>query len=62
MASVSDHIEHIRDRAGIDHVGIGGDYDGVDQSVYLLFHSKLFKCWPNVMGCFVIEFSKRVTL
>jgi membrane dipeptidase len=22
------HIEHIRDVAGIDHVGIGGDYDG----------------------------------
>ena len=22
------HIEHVRDVAGIDHVGIGGDYDG----------------------------------
>ncbi len=24
------HIQHIRDVAGIDHVGLGGDYDGVD--------------------------------
>lgn len=23
------HLNHIRDVAGIDHVGIGGDYDGV---------------------------------
>ena len=25
---VADHIEHIRDVAGVDHVGIGGDYGG----------------------------------
>ena len=24
------HLEHVRDVAGIDHVGIGGDYDGTD--------------------------------
>ncbi|WP_460627389.1 dipeptidase [Intrasporangium mesophilum] len=24
------HLEHVRDTAGIDHVGIGGDYDGTD--------------------------------
>ncbi|GAB0093963.1 Dipeptidase [Sergentomyia squamirostris] len=24
------HINHIRDVAGVDHVGIGGDYDGVE--------------------------------
>ncbi|MDO5683130.1 MAG: membrane dipeptidase [Propionibacteriaceae bacterium] len=22
------HIEHVREVAGIDHVGLGGDYDG----------------------------------
>lgn len=27
-ADVADHIEHVRDVAGIDHVGIGGDYGG----------------------------------
>jgi membrane dipeptidase len=30
VADVADHIDHVRDVAGIDHVGIGGDYDGVD--------------------------------
>ena len=30
LAEVADHIEHIRKVAGIDHVGIGSDFDGVD--------------------------------
>lgn len=30
IAKVADHIEHIRNVAGIQHVGIGGDYDGND--------------------------------
>ena len=30
-ADVADHIEHVRDVAGIDHVGVGGDYDGVER-------------------------------
>jgi membrane dipeptidase len=25
------HIEHVRDVAGVNHVGIGGDYDGTDE-------------------------------
>jgi membrane dipeptidase len=29
LNDVADHIEHIRDVAGIDHVGIGGDFDGI---------------------------------
>lgn len=28
IGKVADHIEHIRDVAGIEHVGIGGDFDG----------------------------------
>ena len=28
IGKVADHIEYIRDLAGIDHVGIGGDFDG----------------------------------
>lgn len=31
MADVVTHIEHIRDVAGVDHVAIGGDYDGIDR-------------------------------
>ncbi|KAF0184470.1 MAG: dipeptidase [Hyphomonadaceae bacterium] len=29
VATVADHIEHIRRVAGVDHVGIGSDFDGV---------------------------------
>jgi len=25
------HVEHLREVAGVDHVGLGGDYDGVDR-------------------------------
>ncbi len=30
LAQVADHIEHVREVAGVDHVGIGGDFDGTD--------------------------------
>ncbi|MGV2497293.1 dipeptidase [Pelagerythrobacter aerophilus] len=30
VADMADHIDHIRKVAGIDHIGIGGDYDGMD--------------------------------
>jgi len=30
LTHVADHVEHVVSIAGIDHVGIGGDYDGVD--------------------------------
>ncbi len=30
IAQVADHIEHVRKVAGVDHVGVGGDYDGND--------------------------------
>jgi len=26
---IADHIDHIRSVAGIDHIGLGGDYDGI---------------------------------
>jgi membrane dipeptidase len=29
IADVADHIDHVRRIAGIDHVGLGGDFDGV---------------------------------
>jgi membrane dipeptidase len=31
IAQVADHVEHVRVIAGIDHVGLGGDFDGTDQ-------------------------------
>ena len=30
LAQVADHIEHVRAVAGVDHVGIGSDFDGID--------------------------------
>jgi membrane dipeptidase len=29
IKDVADHIEHVRNVAGIDHVGLGSDYDGI---------------------------------
>jgi membrane dipeptidase len=29
LAQVADHVEHIRQLAGVDHVGIGSDFDGI---------------------------------
>jgi membrane dipeptidase len=29
LAQVADHIDHIRKVAGIDHIGLGGDFDGI---------------------------------
>lgn len=29
LEQVADHIDHIRDQIGVDHIGIGSDYDGV---------------------------------
>ena len=28
VADVADHVDHLREVAGLDHVGLGGDYDG----------------------------------
>ena len=33
LSQVADHIEHIRKVAGADHVGIGGDFDGISNVV-----------------------------
>jgi membrane dipeptidase len=33
VAQVADHIEHVRRIAGVDHVGIGGDFDGITENV-----------------------------
>ncbi len=32
LAQVADHIEHVRRIAGVDHVGIGGDFDGMSSA------------------------------
>jgi membrane dipeptidase len=32
IAAVADHIDHIRQVAGVEHVGIGSDFDGIEQT------------------------------
>ena len=33
IPEVADHVDHIRKVAGIDHIGIGSDFDGITQKV-----------------------------
>ena len=28
VAEVADHVDHVREVAGLEHIGLGGDYDG----------------------------------
>ena len=32
IKDVADHIDHVRQVAGVDHVGIGSDFDGIDET------------------------------
>jgi membrane dipeptidase len=56
IADVADHVEHARKIAGVDHVGIGGDYDGNDEwpvgmedvsSYPLLFAELIRRGWSD---------------
>ena len=55
LDDIADHIEHVRDVAGIDHVGIGSDYDGMnappdmpDVSSYpVLFARLIERSWTD---------------
>ena len=31
LGQVADHIEHVREVAGVEHIGIGSDFDGTDE-------------------------------
>lgn len=43
VSDVADHIEHIRDVAGIGHVGIGSDFDGIGRTIEGLEDVSTFK-------------------
>ncbi len=56
LAQVADHVEHVRDVAGVAHVGLGGDFDGTtsvtvgleDVSTYpALFAELLARGWTE---------------
>jgi membrane dipeptidase len=44
---VADHIEHIREVAGVEHVGLGGDFDGCDDTPVGLDD---VSCYPRLFG------------
>ena len=56
LAQVADHIDHVRQVAGVEHVGLGGDFDGTrdvtvgleDVSTYpALFAELLARGWTE---------------
>jgi len=47
VAQVADHVEHARELAGVEHIGLGGDFDGSrDFPVGL----EDVSCYPNLMA------------
>jgi membrane dipeptidase len=47
LSDVADHIEHMRQVAGIDHVGIGSDFDGFEGTTDGL---KDVSCYPALLA------------
>jgi membrane dipeptidase len=56
LAQVADHVDHVREVAGVEHVGLGGDFDGTadvtvgleDVSAYpALFAELLHRGWSE---------------
>ena len=47
VKDVADHVDHIRQVAGVDHVGIGSDFDGIDQGPEGLEDVSMF---PNLFA------------
>ncbi|MBN1901123.1 dipeptidase [Candidatus Sumerlaeota bacterium] len=52
LPQVADHIDHIRKVAGIDHIGIGSDFEGFGRSITGL---EDVSCFPS----FLVELMKR---
>jgi membrane dipeptidase len=47
LAQVADHIEHIRAVAGVDHVGLGSDFDGIEDTPVGLTN---VSCYPALLA------------
>ena len=47
LAQVADHIDHIRNVAGVDHVGIGSDFDGIGEGPLGL---EDVSCYPALLA------------
>jgi membrane dipeptidase len=51
VSRVADHIDHVVALAGIDHVGLGSDFDGVGDS--LPVGLKDVSCYPNLIQALI---------
>ncbi|GAA0907491.1 dipeptidase [Streptomyces thermoalcalitolerans] len=47
VATVADHLDHMREVAGVDHLGIGGDYDG---TAFTPDGLDDVSCYPNLIA------------
>ncbi len=47
VATVADHLDHMREVAGIDHIGIGGDFDG---TAFTTSGLDDVSCYPNLVA------------
>ena len=47
LSQVADHVDHIKKVAGIDHVGFGGDFDGITSVVVGL---EDVSCYPQLVA------------
>ena len=48
ISDVLDHIDHVRDLVGVEHIGIGSDYDGVGDSLPTFL--KDVSTYPNLIA------------
>ena len=47
VSDVVDHIEHVVKLVGIDHVGLGSDFDGVSENLPVGLEN--VSCYPNLI-------------
>ena len=47
ISDVADHFDYVKKLIGIDHIGISGDYDGIQTTVKGL---EDVSCYPNILN------------
>ena len=47
LAEVADHIDHVLEVAGLDHIGLGGDFDGTRETCSQL---EDVSTYPRLLG------------
>ena len=52
IANIADHFDYVKELIGVDYIGIGGDYDGLDYTINGL---EDVSCFPNLL----VELTRR---